>query len=145
MLRSILEKDNDRIKAEIQDAEEEVVFELGHSSGGMEVTRYVTRDGKICFRTSGGGMTLDENDDEKWVSWEDEPVLTFEGALAELRTGINFLCLRPISLHHDYRDAVRQHIEALLAQVTADDRKRMGTFLVKSADQWFSRLRNRER
>ena len=140
LLRSILNKDNDRIKQEIKNAETDVVLKLGFEGGGLEVTRYRTANGKVYFRTSGTSMTLDENDDEAWVDWEDEPVASFEGSLAELRFGINILCIMPLFVHPDFRRPVRECIENLLAKVTPDDRLRMGEFLAASADEWFDRL-----
>ncbi|MBK9528107.1 MAG: hypothetical protein IPO41_07255 [Acidobacteria bacterium] len=140
LLRTILTKDNDRIKQEIRNAETDVVFELGFEGGGLEVTRYRAVNGKVYFRTSGTSMTLDEKDDEKWIDWEDEPVASFEGSLAELRLGTNILCITPISVHPDFRLTVRTYIEELLAKVTTDDRQRMGEFLAASADEWFDRL-----
>lgn len=137
MLRSILVKDNERIKDEIREAKSEVVFQVGFEGGGLEVTRYITRLGKMYFRASGTNMRLDENDDEEWVSWEDEPVASFNGALAELRFGIDLLCIVPILIHPDYREAVRNHVELLSTQVTSEHRKRMGESLERGTDRWF--------
>jgi hypothetical protein len=143
LLRSILKKDNDRIKDEIIGSESEVVFELAFEGGGLEVTRYRTKNGKVYYRTSGTSMRLDDNDDEEWVDWEDEPVTSFDGTLVELRMGINILCITPILVHPDYRSSVRNYVEARLAEVTVDDRKRMGSYLAATADQWFERLDRR--
>lgn len=140
LLRTILEKDNERIKQEIENAETDVVFKLGFEGGGLEVTRYRTANGKVYFRTSGTSMTLDDNDDEEWIHWEDEPVASFEGSLAELRLGTSMLCITPIFVHSDFRRPAREYIETLLAKVTPDDRQRMGEFLAASADEWFDRL-----
>lgn len=140
LLLTILEKDNDRISQEIKNAETDVVFELGFEGGGLEVTRYRTANGKIYFRTSGTSMTLDDNDDEEWIDWEDEPVASFEGSLAELRLGTDILCITPLFVHPDFRRPVREYIEGLLAKVTPDDRDRMGEFLPARVDTWFDRL-----
>lgn len=140
LLRSILNKDNDRIKQEIENAETDAVFKLGFEGGGLEVTRYRTASGKVYFRTSGTSMTLDDNDDEEWIDWEDEPVASFEGSLAELRLGTDILCITPLFVHPDFRRPVREYIEDLLAKVTPDDRRRMGEFLAASADKWFDRI-----
>lgn len=140
LLRSILVKDNERIKQEIKDAEPDVVFKLGFEGGGLEVTRYRTADRKVYFRTTGTSMTLDENDDEAWVDWEDEPVASFEGTLAELRLGTDILCITPLFVDPDFCRPVREYIEELLAKVTPDERDRMGEFLPTSADRWFDRV-----
>lgn len=140
LLRTILEKDNERIKQEIKNAETDVVFELGFEGGGLEVTRYSAANGKVYFRTSGTSMTLDDHDDEEWIDWEDEPVASFEGSLAELRLGTNILCITPLFVHPDFSLPVREYIENLLAKVTPDDRQRMGEFLAASADEWFDRI-----
>lgn len=140
LLRSILEKDNERIKQEIKNAETDIVFELGFEGGGLEVIRFRTANGKVYFRTSGASMTLDDNDDEEWIDWEDEPVASFEGSLAGLRLGTDILCITPLVVHPDFRRSVREYIENLLAKVTPDDRQRMGEFLAASADEWFDRL-----
>lgn len=134
-----MEKDNERIKQEIKNAETDVVFKLGFEGGGLEVTRYWTAKGKVYFRTSGTSMTLDDNDDEEWIDWEDEPVASFEGALAELPLGTDMLCITPLFVHPDFRRPVREFIEDLLAKVTPDDRQRMGEFLAENADSWFLR------
>lgn len=142
MLKSILKMDNDRIEKEIADATAEVVFELGFEGGGIEVTRYTTADGKAYFRNSGTSMRLDENDDEEWVNWEGDPTTSFEGALRDMKVGKDILCIVPIQLHRDYRDQVRRHIEDILAEITDEDRDRMGSSLPKNVDDWFSRIRH---
>lgn len=142
MLKSILMKDNDRIKKEMSDATAEIVFELGFEGGGIEVTRFTTADGKVYFRNSGTSMRLDDNDDEEWVNWEGEPTTSFEGALREMKMGKDILCIVPIQLHRDYRDQVRRCIEEILSEVTVEDRERMGASFPKNVDDWFSRIRH---
>lgn len=142
MLKSILKKDNDRIKNEIAHATAEAVFELGFEGGGIEVTQFTTADRKLYFRNSGTSMRLDDNDDEEWVNWEGEPTTSFEGALREMKIGKDILCIVPIQLHRDYRDQVRRCLEEILSEVTVKDRERMGASLPKNVDDWFSRIRH---
>ena len=142
MLKSILRKDNDRIKKEMSDATEEIVFELGFEGGGIEVTRFTTADGKIYFRNSGTSMRLDDNDDEEWVDWQGEPTTSFEGALRDMKLGKDMLCIVPIQLHQEYRDQVRRYVEEILADVTKEDRERMGSSLPKNVNDWFTRIRH---
>lgn len=139
MLRSILKKDNDRITEEIRLAKSDVILELGFEGGGIEVTRYTTPNGKVYFRNSGSSMRLDHNDDEEWVNWQDDPVTSFDGALLEMKIGIDMLAIRPILIHRDFSQAVREHIEALYADLTPDDRRRMGEFMPENADAWLHR------
>lgn len=141
-LRAILDKDNERIKGEITDAESDILFKLGFEGGGLEVTRYRTAEGKTYFRTSGTGMRLDKNDDEEWVGWEDEPGASFAGALAELKMGTEILAIRPLLVHPDFLDTVKEYIESMLIRVTSHDRQRMGRFFAATADEWFKRLRS---
>lgn len=141
MLRSILTKDNDRIKEEMRDAKVDVVFNLAYAGGGFAIKRFTCTNGKQYFVTSGSNMTMDENDDEKWVPWEDAPTASFEGSLAELRMGTSFLCLRPSLVHPDYRNMVRDYVEQLLTKVTYEERKSMSDLLPASADDWLARLR----
>lgn len=141
MLRSILQKDNDRIREEMRGAKKEIVFRLGWEGGGLEVTRYRCTNGKTYFVTSGTNMTLDENDDDYWVPWENAPTASFEGTLAEIGLDSSLLCLRPSRVHRDYRSMVLEHVNRLLGQVTKEDRERMGDLLPGSADEWLSRLR----
>jgi len=141
MLRSILNKDNNRIREEMRGAKKEVVFRLGWEGGGLEVTRYKCSSGKTYFVTSGTNMTFDENDDDYWVPWEDAPTASFEGSLAELGMGVSLLCLRPSRVHRDYRSIVLEHADRLLGQVTKDDRQQLGDLLPSSANEWLSRLR----
>jgi hypothetical protein len=142
MLRSILRKDNDRIKDEIHDAKTDVVFKLGFEGGGLEITRFTTAEGKEYFVTSGCYMTMDDNDDEDWISWKNEPTASFAGSLAELQMGTDMLCITPLVVHPDYRQTVREYVDKLLGQVTNEKRERMGDYIPANADGWFSRLRD---
>ena len=142
LLRSILKQDNERIESEIADSTGEIVFELAFEGGGIEVTRYTAAEGKVYFRNSGTSMRLDENDDEEWVDWQSDPTTSFEGALRELKIGRDILCISPIRLHRDYSELVLRHIEAVLAEVTSDDRERMGSSIPQSVEAWFSRIRH---
>lgn len=142
LLRSILKQDNERIQNEIADATAEIVFELAFEGGGIEVTQFTTAEGKVYFRNSGASMRLDDNDDEEWVDWQSDPTTSFEGALRDLKMGRDILCISPIRLHRDYSELVCRHIEAVLADVTSDDRERMGTSLPESVEAWFSRIRH---
>ena len=142
LLRSILKQDNERIESEIADSTGEIVFELAFEGGGIEVTRYTAAKGKVYFRNSGTSMRLDENDDEEWVDWQSDPTTSFEGALRELKIGRDILCISPIRLHRDYSELVLRHIEAVLAEVTPDDRERMGSSIPQSVEAWFSRIRH---
>ena len=142
LLRSILKQDNERIESEIADSTGEIVFELAFEGGGIEVTRYTAAEGKVYFRNSGTSMRLDENDDEEWVDWQSDPTTSFEGALRELKIGRDILCISPIRLHRDYSELVLRHIEAVLAEVTPDDRERMGSSIPQSVEAWFSRIRH---
>lgn len=142
LLRSILKQDNERIESEMADATGEIVFELAFEGGGIEVTRYTAAEGKVYFRNSGTSMRLDENDDEEWVDWQSDSTTSFEGALRELKIGRDILCISPIRLHRDYSELVLRHIEAVLAEVTPDDRERMGSSIPQSVEAWFSRIRH---
>lgn len=143
-LSSILRKDNERILIEIQGAKKEVVFSVGFEGGGFSITRYRCPDGKMYFRLSGGGLVLDEIDDEKWEYYEDAPTASFEGSLAELSFGKDLLALTPSVLHNDVREIMRTHIEELFNRITAEDRVRMGDFLAGNADEWLNRVRKRK-
>ena len=142
LLRSILKQDNARIESEIANASVEVVFELAFEGGGVEITRYATVEGKSYFRNSGTSMRLDDNDDEEWVDWQGPPNTSFDGALRDLKFGRDILCISPIRLHRDYFDVVHRHIEAVFADLTADDRERMGSSCPQSVEAWFSRIRH---
>ena len=141
LLRSILASDNDRIKSEMLGAKADVVFKLGFEGGGLEVTRSSCLNGKEYFVTSGINMTMDDDDNEDWVSWADEPTASFAGSLAELKFGTDILCIVPLVVHAKYRDTVRNYIEELLSNVTSEDRERMGDSVPANAEEWFSRLR----
>jgi hypothetical protein len=141
LLRSILQKDNDRIREEMRDAEAEVVFKIGFEGGGFEVKRFTTTAGKEYFITSGTNMTLDENDDDYWVPWENAPTASFEGSLAELGMDKNILYVRPLVVHPDYRETIGKYIEKFLSHVTSEERERMEGYVPADAENWFSRLR----
>ena len=139
MLRSILTKDNDRIRQEMHGAKKEVVFRLGWEGGGLEVTRYRCATEKTYFVTSGTNMTLDENDDDYWVPWENAPTASFEGTLAELSLNTSLLCLRPSRVHRDYRGMVLEHVNQLLGQVTMENRERLEELLPANGADWLAR------
>ena len=141
MLRSILRKDNDRLEAAVEGAETQCVFRMNWEGGGTEITRYTTPVGKHYFRRSGGGVDIDENDDEVWNHYEGDLVSSFEEVLFFLGFGKEILCLRPSVVHPDYRDRMREYIDKLLKEVISDDRRRLGNRLAKTADQWFERLK----
>jgi len=141
LLGSILEKDNDGIRQEMKNATLEEVFKIGYEGGGLEVIRHTTSDRKQYFVTSGSNMAFDDDDNEEWVQREDDPTASFEGSLVELGFGTNILYIKPLFVHSDYYDAVRQYIEKLLAQVTIEERERMGEYVPADADEWFARLR----
>jgi hypothetical protein len=142
-LSSILQKDNERIYAEMEGAQEDVVFGVVFEGGGFRITRYRCLNGKTYFRLSGGGMMLDENDEEGWEHYEQAPTASFEGALAELTIGKDLLALRPSVVDDDFREQVRTYIEALLGKLASEDRVRMGGYLAQNADEWLNRIRNR--
>lgn len=143
-LGSILRKDNERILTEMEGAKKKVVFSVGFEGGSFSISRYRCPNGKIYFRISGGCISLDENDDEKWEYYEDAPTASFEGSLAELTIGKDLLALTPSVLHKDVREIVRTHIEELFNRITAEDRVRMGDFLAGNADEWLNRARKRK-
>lgn len=141
MLRSILKKDNERLESKIEGASAEPVFVMNWEGGGTEITRYTTADGEQYFRRSGGGMDLNENDDEVWNHYDGDPSASFEEELFFLGFGKDILALRPSLIHPDYRERMREHIDKLLSEVTDDDRRRFGKRMAQSADQWFERLK----
>lgn len=143
-LSSILRKDNERILIEMKGAKREVVFSVIFEGGRFSITRYRCSYGKTYFRLSGGGIALDENDDEKWEYYENAPSVSFEGSLAESAFGKDLLALRPSVLHNDVREMVRTHIEELFNKLTAEDRRRMGDFIAGNADEWLNRVRKRK-
>lgn len=141
LLRSILVIDDERIEDEINGLEPEEVFSLAYEGGGMRIARFTTPEGKQYFRSSGGDMHIDDDGNESWPEWSDGPYASLNGALIEHGLGTNLLCLKPSFIHPDHRDEVRTHVEHLFGQVTTEDRKRMGEYLPKDAEKWFSRLR----
>lgn len=142
-LDSILRKDNERIFAEMEGAEEDVVFGVAFEGGGFNIIRYRCLSGKTYFRRSGGSMTLNENDDEGWEFYEHAPTASFEGALAELAIGNDLLALRPSLVHDDVREQILTHIKALFSQITGEDRVRMAGHLARNPDEWLNRIRKR--
>jgi hypothetical protein len=140
-LGSILRKDNERIFVEMEGADEDVVFRVGYEGGGFSITRYHCRNGKTYFRSSGGNLTLRENDDDTWKYYENHPSVSFEGALAGLHLGKDVLALRPSVVHDDVREQVRTLIEGLLGEITGDDRVRMDDYLARNADDWLKQKR----
>ena len=142
-LNSILLKDNDRILAEMEGAEQDVVFGVSFEGGGFRITRYRCLNGKTYFRRSGGGMILDENDDESLEFYDHAPTASFEGALAELALGKDLLALRPTVVHDDVREQVRTFITALFSRITGEDRVRMAGHLARNPDEWLGRVRKR--
>ena len=141
LLRSILKKDNERLEIEADGAKGECVFVMNWEGGGTEITRYTAADGKHYFRRSGGGMGLDENDDEVWNYYDGEITSSFEEELFFIGFGTGILALRPSVVHPDYRDRMREYIEKLLTEVTSDDRRRLGDLIPTTADRWFDRLK----
>lgn len=141
LLKSILKKDNQRLEGESEGALAEPLFAMNWEGGGTEITQYTAADGKQYFRRSGGGIDIDENDDEVWSHFEDEIASSFEEVLFFLGFGKDILALRPSLVHPDYRERMREYINRLLSEVTSDDRQRLGKRMATTADQWFERLR----
>lgn len=141
MLRSILKKDNERLETKIEGSSAEPVFILNWEGGGTEITRYTTANGEQFFRRSGGGMDLDDNDDEVWNHYDGDPSVSFEEELFFLGFGKDILALRPSLIHPDYRARMREYIEKLLDEVNVDDRLRLGDLLPRNVDDWFERVR----
>jgi NAD-dependent deacetylase len=120
-------------------AEKEEVLSLGFEGGGAEIYRLRGKDGKWYFINSGTSMTLDDDDDEEWISWEHAPTTSIVEALDDLGLGVDILCIHPLFVHPDYRSDVNRYIDMTIQSVTDDERQRFGDFIVKDADSWLAK------
>lgn len=145
-LGSILQKDNERILAEMEGSRKDVVFLLGFEGGKFSISRHKCLNGKTYYIESDGGMSSDENDNEVWIYDSSAPSISFDALLENLKRqyGSIFLCMEPYIIHSHVQESVKIFINKSIEQLSNDDRKKMSDRLPKNADEWVERVNFRK-
>lgn len=87
-------------------ADKEMVLKIGIEGGGATIFRTLLDGGGYQFHVEGSSMYLDENDDEGWRTWANEPFQTIQGALRSISTNGSWVLCFPVSVHPEYRTII---------------------------------------
>lgn len=110
----------------------EKVLEIGGMGEGADFYRFKT-GGEWRFY---GLRWFKERFHEENEDPFQEAFHTLVEAIQSVVTGNDILHFVASFIHLDVRDAVREHIETVLANLTIEDRERRGPMAVPSADEW---------
>lgn len=121
-------------------AVKEAVLEIACEGGGAELFRFKADDGKWRFFTSGSSISLDENDDEEWISWENEPVESIAEAIESFKLGYQIFIFHPLFISAEHRAEVKKYLEDLYESLTEDEKERLKSFEHSAAtpDKWLA-------
>lgn len=106
-------------------AVKESVLKIGCEGGGLDLFRFKTSGGKWYFCTEGSSISLDENDDEEWVSWETEAVESISEGIDSFKLGYQLFHFQSVLIHPEIRSGVKQYLENLYEILTEEERRRL--------------------
>jgi len=106
-------------------AEKELVLKLGVEGGGAAIYRTsLPPSGTWQFHVEGSSMYLDENDDEDWRHWTNEPVQTIQEALRSVAKDGSWVFYYPVSVHPEYRTLVWEQVQEIVRKLPKERSER---------------------
>lgn len=103
-------------------AAKEKVLEIGREGSRVNLYRFKTKAGKWYFFTEGSSISLDENDDEEWISRETEPVESLAEGIDSFQLGYQIFHFQPIFIHPEIRAELERYLENLYDSLSAEEK-----------------------
>lgn len=119
---------NDKIEDVLRQqktAVKESVLKIGVEGGGLDLFRFKTSDGKWYFCTEGSSISLDDNDDEEWISWKTEPVESLAEGIGSFKLGYQIFHFQPILIHPEIRAELKRYLENLYESLSTEEKGRL--------------------